>query len=97
MTTPYIGPGSPWQESLAESFNCRFRDEFLNTELLAAVPEAQALADRWSWEYNTLKPHLALQGRTPLETAQAAAAEAPTLIAPGPMKGVTSLLQSAQS
>jgi len=32
------------------------------------------LADRWRWEYNTLRPHSALQGRTPLEAAQAAAA-----------------------
>ncbi len=51
------------------------------------MAEAQALADRWRWEYNTLRPHLALQGRTPLEAAQAAAAQPPTRIAPGAMKG----------
>jgi transposase InsO family protein len=73
-TTAYIEPGSPWQNGFAESFNSRFRDEFLNTELFATVAEAQALADRWRWEYNTLRPHSALQGRTPLEAAQAAAA-----------------------
>jgi putative transposase len=28
------------------------------------------LADRWRWKYNTLRPHSALQGRTPLEAAQ---------------------------
>lgn len=70
----YIEPGSPWQNGFAESFNSRFRDEFLNTELFATVAEAQGLADRWRWEYNTLRPHSALQGRTPLEAAQAAAA-----------------------
>ena len=73
-TTAYIEPGSPWQNGFAESFNGRFRDEFLNTELFTTVAEAQALADRWRWEYNTLRPHSALQGRTPLEAAQAAAA-----------------------
>jgi hypothetical protein len=52
-STAYIEPGSPWQNGFAESFNGRFRDEFLNTELFATVPEAQALADRWRWEYNT--------------------------------------------
>jgi putative transposase len=72
--TAYIEPGSPWQNGFAESFNSRFRDEFFNTELFATVAEAQGLADRWRWEYNTLRPHSALQGRTPLEAAQAAAA-----------------------
>jgi len=43
-TTAYIKPGSPWQNGFAESFNSRFRDEFLNTELLSTVAEAQALA-----------------------------------------------------
>ena len=32
------------------------------------------LADRWRWEYNSLRPHSALQGRTPLEAAQEGAA-----------------------
>jgi putative transposase len=73
-TTAYIEPGSPWQNGFTESFNRRFRDEFLNTELFTTVAEAQALADRWRWEYNTIMSHSALQGRTPLETAQAAAA-----------------------
>ncbi len=52
-TTAHIEPGSPWQNVFAESFNSRFRDEFLNTELFAMVAEAQGLADRWRWEYNT--------------------------------------------
>ncbi len=73
-TTAYIEPGSPWQNGFSESFNGRFRDEFLNTVLFSTVAESQALADRWRWEYNTLRPHSALQGRTLLEAAQAAAA-----------------------
>jgi len=81
-TTAYIEPGSPWQNGFTESFNSRFRDEFLNTERFATVAEAKALADRWRWEYNNLRPHSALQGLTPLEAAN--------LIAPGPMNGVTS-------
>jgi len=61
-------------ERFSESFNSRLRVESLNTELFTAVAEAQGLADLWRWEYNTLRPHTALQGRTPLEAAQAAAA-----------------------
>ncbi|WP_216920174.1 integrase core domain-containing protein [Synechococcus sp. CCAP 1479/9] len=37
-------------------------------------PEAQILADRWRWGYNTIRSHSALQGRTPLEAAQQGAA-----------------------
>jgi putative transposase len=73
-STAYIEPGSPWENGFAESFNSRFRDEFLNTELFTTAPEAQILADRWRWEYNSLRPHSALQGRTPLEAAQQGAA-----------------------
>ena len=73
-STAYIEPGAPWQNGFVEPFNSRFRDEFLNTELFATVAEAQGLANRWRWEYNTLRPHSALQGRTPLEAAQQGAA-----------------------
>ena len=73
-TTATIEPGSPWQNGYAESFNGRFRDEFLNIELFTTAPEAQILADRWRWEYNSLRLHSALQGRTPLEAAQQGAA-----------------------
>jgi putative transposase len=73
-STAYIEPGSPWENGFAESFNGRFRDEFLNTELFTTAPEAQILAARWRWEYNTLRPHSALQGLTPLEAAQQGAA-----------------------
>jgi len=69
-TTAYIEPGSPWQNGFAESFNGRFRDEFLNTELFSTPTEAQLLSDQWRREYNTLRPHSTLHGRTPLEAAQ---------------------------
>jgi putative transposase len=73
-TTTYIVPGSPWGNGIAESFNGRFRDDYLNTELFTTAPEAQILADHWHWEYNSLRPHSALQGRTPLEAGQLGAA-----------------------
>ena len=67
-STVYIAPGSPWENPFVESFNSRFRDEFLNIELFASVPEARLLAEQYRMEYNTYRPHSALQGRTPLET-----------------------------
>jgi len=47
--TAYIEPGSTWQNGFAESFNSRFRDEFLNTELFTTVAEPQGLTNRWRW------------------------------------------------
>jgi len=57
-------------ERISQSFNSRFRDEFLITELFATVSEAQDLADRLRWEYNTLMTYSALRGTTPLEAVQ---------------------------
>ena len=68
--TAYIQPGSPWENPFVESFNGRFRDEFLNIELFTAVQEARLLAEQHRIEYNTYRPHSALQGRTPLEILQ---------------------------
>ena len=45
-SSAYIEAGSPWQNGFAESFNGRFRDEFLNTELFTTTREAQILVHR---------------------------------------------------
>jgi transposase InsO family protein len=73
-STAYIKAGSPWENGFAVSFKGRFRDEFLNIELFTTAREDQLLADPWRWEFNTLRPYSALQGRTPLEAAQQGAA-----------------------
>jgi transposase InsO family protein len=53
-----------------ESFNGRFRDEFLNIELFDSLQEAKLLAEQHGIEYNVYRPHSALQWRTPLEVLQ---------------------------
>jgi putative transposase len=63
--TAFIEPGSPWQNGYSESFNGRFRDEFLTTEQFHTLLEAQVLAEDWRIEYNTARPHGALGGLTP--------------------------------
>ena len=68
--TAYIPPGSAWENPFVESFNGRFRDQFLNIELLASLAEAKLLAEQHRIEYNVYRPHSALQGRTPLEVLQ---------------------------
>jgi transposase InsO family protein len=40
----------PWQNGHCESFNGRFRDEFLATEQFDTLMEAQGLAEDWRIE-----------------------------------------------
>jgi putative transposase len=67
--TPYIEPGSPWENPFVESFNGRVRDELLNGEDFATLTEAQVIVEAWRVEYNTERPHSALFGLTPVEYA----------------------------
>jgi transposase InsO family protein len=43
LETLYIEPGAPWENGSAESFNSKVRDELLNAEEFASLPEAQVL------------------------------------------------------
>ena len=63
--TAYIEPGSPWENGYCESFNARFRDEFLNGEIFYSLHEAQILIEEWRKHYNTKRPHSALGYRPP--------------------------------
>jgi len=58
--TAYIPPGSPWENQLVESFNGRFRVEFLNIELFASLQEAKLLTVQHRFEYNVYRPLSAL-------------------------------------
>ena len=70
IRTLYITPGSPWENAYSESFNSRFRDEFLNREEFASELEARVLSAEWRRDYNEARPHSALGDRTPAEFAQ---------------------------
>lgn len=56
-STHHIEPGKPWQNSFAESFNNRVRDECLN------------MNEFWRIEFNTEHPHSSLSYRTPEQFA----------------------------
>lgn len=62
-----VAPGSPWENGFIESFNSRFRDEFLNGEEFESVADARAKAASWRREYNTIRPHSSLDYKTPKE------------------------------
>lgn len=65
----YIQPGKPYQNGNAESFNGKLRDECLNENWFTNLEEARRLIEKWREEYNGLRPHSALNGRTPNEVA----------------------------
>jgi len=60
ISTLYIEPGSPWENGYIESFNGKFRDEFLAGELFDTLTEARVLTERWRQLYNNFRPHSAL-------------------------------------
>jgi transposase InsO family protein len=70
-----VAPGSPWENGFIESFNSRFRDEFLEREEFESVADAKAKASLFRREYNTIRPHSGLNYKTPKEFSAACDAE----------------------
>jgi putative transposase len=65
----FIDPGSPWQNAWIESFNGRFRDEFLNGRHFDNLLEARVLIEDWRIDYNINRPHSAHGDLSPSEFA----------------------------
>jgi putative transposase len=63
----FIQPGKPMQNGQVESFNGRFRDECLSQSWFPTLARARAEIELWRVDYNAVRPHSALDGRTPLE------------------------------
>jgi transposase InsO family protein len=72
----YIEPGSPWQNGLCESFNGRFREEFLEQTELLSETDARLKATAWQQDYNEARPHSSLGYQTPAEFSRRRAASA---------------------
>jgi len=63
----YIEPGSPWQNDKGESFNGKFRDEYLRMEIFGNWLEAEVSTEKWRKFYNAERPHSSLDYQTPDE------------------------------
>lgn len=70
IETLYIEPGSPWENGYCESFNSRFRDEFLAIEEFETLAAAKALTRMHRANYNHDRPHSSLDYMTPAEFAR---------------------------
>jgi putative transposase len=62
-------PGKPVDNCFVESFHDKFRDECLSVHWFLTLAEARALIESWRQDYNTVRPHSSLGGRTPSEYA----------------------------
>jgi putative transposase len=60
-----VAPGSPWENGCSESFNSRFRDEFLEREEFEDANDAREKGGWFKREYNSVRPHSALDYQTP--------------------------------
>lgn len=62
-----INPGKPIENSIVESFNGKFHDEFLNENLFLSVADAKQKLSVWKEHNNLERPHSSLGNKTPEE------------------------------
>ncbi len=58
------------QNGFVESFNGRMRDELLNETMFRNLARARMVIAAWAADYNTERPHSALDYQTPAEDAR---------------------------
>ena len=69
----FIRPGKPVENAFAESFNGRLRDECLSINWFVSIKHAREVIESWRQDYNEVRPHTSLKGRSPKEYAEAVA------------------------
>jgi putative transposase len=69
-----VAPGRPWENGVGESFNSRFRDEFLEREEFEDDSDAREKGRWFKREYNTVRPHSSLDYKTPKQFSDECAA-----------------------
>ncbi len=64
-----IQKGKPQQNAIVERFNKTFREDVLDANLFYGISQAEGITLRWIQDYNTERPHQALNYKTPVEYA----------------------------
>jgi putative transposase len=65
----YNAPGKPTQNAFVEPLSGRLRDECLNETQFTSLAHATSILATWKHDYNTVRPHSKLGGRTPAQIA----------------------------
>jgi putative transposase len=63
----FIRPGKPTDNAHIEAFNGRLRQECLSQHWFLGLEEVQKTLDGWKEDYNSRRPHSALNNQTPRE------------------------------
>jgi putative transposase len=58
-------PGTPTDNPFIEAFNGRLRAECLDQQWFLSLDEARRCLEEWRRDYNTIRPHTALDNQTP--------------------------------
>ena len=89
MRLNFIEPGKPVQNAFVESFNGRFRDECLNEHWFLHLADARRIIEVWRIDYNSNRPHWALDYATPQDFASSRQGHAPGEMKNNARKGQT--------
>ena len=74
----FTEPGKPVEGAFSESFNGKFRYEFLNEHGITTLAHAGEVTEARRMDYNAVRPHSGSENLTPHEHAQQIHASIPT-------------------
>lgn len=65
VTLDFSRPGKPTDNASAEAFNSRIRAECMNAHWFLTLADAREKLEAWRNDYNDVRPHGAIDNKTP--------------------------------